>query len=217
MSDTQTEKRTGAGQSRTDSASAVEEGGGRDAVDQAELSRHLAEIAEKSRRLVADFLARQSAGGGRRRRDRHGQPDGDRRRVFRDDGAADVGPVASGAGADVAVERLYAPVAEHDHPAARRRGRAGRRAGRRGSPLSRSGVERQRAVRLHQAELSADRALDPEHGQGSRGARRAHRAQGRFLYEAIRRRAGAVEFRADQPGGVARHDRKPRRESAERA
>ncbi len=33
-------------------------------MDQAELSRHLAEIAEKSRRLVADFLARQGGEGG---------------------------------------------------------------------------------------------------------------------------------------------------------
>src|SRR3954451_16648556 len=65
MSDTQTEKRTRAGQSRRGSAAAIE-GGGRDEVDQAELSRHLAEIAEKSRRLVADFLARrgsESSGG----------------------------------------------------------------------------------------------------------------------------------------------------------
>ena len=54
-------------------------------------------------------------------------------------------------------------------------------------------------------------------GQGGRRARRAHRAQGRFLYEAIRRCAGAVELRIDQSRGVARHDRKPRREPAERA
>ncbi|MGE0259777.1 MAG: class I poly(R)-hydroxyalkanoic acid synthase, partial [Alphaproteobacteria bacterium] len=65
MGDTQTEKRTGDGQNRTGPASAGGRGGG-DEVDQAELARHLAEIAEKSRRLVADFLARQSgeSGGG---------------------------------------------------------------------------------------------------------------------------------------------------------
>ena len=40
------------------------EGGGREQVDQAELSRHLAEIVEKSRRLVTDFLARQGGEGG---------------------------------------------------------------------------------------------------------------------------------------------------------
>ena len=62
MSDTQTEKRTRAGQNRSGSAAAVE-GGGRDELDQAELSRHLAEIAEKSQRLVADFLARQGSEG----------------------------------------------------------------------------------------------------------------------------------------------------------
>ena len=63
MSGTQTEKRTRAGQNRSKSASA-DEVGGREQVDQAELSRHLAEIAEKSRRLVADFLARQGGEGG---------------------------------------------------------------------------------------------------------------------------------------------------------
>jgi polyhydroxyalkanoate synthase subunit PhaC len=62
MSDTQTEKRTGAGQSRTGSAAAGENG--KDGIDQAELSRHLAEIAEKSQRLVADFLARRGSEGG---------------------------------------------------------------------------------------------------------------------------------------------------------
>src|SRR4051812_24710279 len=62
MSDTQTEKRTATGQSRTDSAAADQgkghKSGETDGPDQAELSRHLAEIAEKSQRLVADFLAR---------------------------------------------------------------------------------------------------------------------------------------------------------------
>ena len=57
MSSTQTEKRIRAGKNRSESASAVE-GGGREQVDQAELSQHLAEIAGKSRRLVTDFLAR---------------------------------------------------------------------------------------------------------------------------------------------------------------
>jgi polyhydroxyalkanoate synthase len=59
MSDTQTEKRTGAGRKPAGSAA----GGGSDEVDHAELSRDLAEIAEKSRRLVADFLARQRERG----------------------------------------------------------------------------------------------------------------------------------------------------------
>src|SRR4051794_7978519 len=73
MSDTQTEKRTGTGQSRTDPAAAGQSGGQKidgtggqhkDGLNQAELSRHLAEIAEKSQRLVADFLARRSDEGG---------------------------------------------------------------------------------------------------------------------------------------------------------
>ena len=63
MSGTQTEKRTRAGQNRSESASAGE-GGGREQVDQAELSQHLAEIAGKSRRLVTDFLARRGSEGG---------------------------------------------------------------------------------------------------------------------------------------------------------
>ncbi len=63
MSSTQTEKRIRAGKNRSESASAVE-GGGREQVDQAELSQHLAEIAGKSRRLVTDFLARRGSEGG---------------------------------------------------------------------------------------------------------------------------------------------------------
>ena len=74
-------------------------------------------------------------------------------------------------------------------------------------PLPRPGVERQRALRLHQAELSADRALDARRRAEGRGARRRDRAQGRFLYAAIRRRDRAVEFRADQSRGAARDDR----------
>src|SRR4051794_29828271 len=54
MSETQTEQRVKTGQSRTGSASPGQ-GDGKDEMDQAELSRHLAEIAEKSQRLVADF------------------------------------------------------------------------------------------------------------------------------------------------------------------
>jgi polyhydroxyalkanoate synthase len=65
MSETLTEKRTGSAQSRAGSAAAGD-GSGKDGLDQAELSRHLGEIAEKSRRLVADFLTRQGSesGGG---------------------------------------------------------------------------------------------------------------------------------------------------------
>ena len=45
--------------------------------DAVELSREMAEIAEKSQRLVADFLQRQGGEAGHR----HVEPDGDRRRL----------------------------------------------------------------------------------------------------------------------------------------
>jgi polyhydroxyalkanoate synthase len=66
MSETETDKRTASGQSRT-SSDGADQSEETDGLDQAELARHLAEIAEKSGRLVADFLARRGAesdGGG---------------------------------------------------------------------------------------------------------------------------------------------------------
>jgi polyhydroxyalkanoate synthase subunit PhaC len=62
MSESGAAERTG----RRAGSAASGEGGGKEGPDQAELARHLAEIAEKSQRLVADFLARQSGkdGGG---------------------------------------------------------------------------------------------------------------------------------------------------------
>src|SRR4051794_7414659 len=57
MSETQTEQRTETVQSRTGPASPGQRDGN-DEMDHAGLSRHLAEIAEKSQRLVADFLSR---------------------------------------------------------------------------------------------------------------------------------------------------------------
>jgi polyhydroxyalkanoate synthase len=56
---------TGAGNSgKRPDAAAAGDGAAKDGSDMAELSRHLAEIAERSQRLVADFLARQNAGAG---------------------------------------------------------------------------------------------------------------------------------------------------------
>ena len=100
-------------------------------VDAAEFAREMAEIAEKSQRLVADFLNRQTA-----KRASAWRPDGDRRRVFRDDRADDGRPGAADRGADVAVERLYDAVAAHRAALSRRRGRAGDRAGARATAAS---------------------------------------------------------------------------------
>ena len=44
------------------------------------------------------------------------------------------------------------------------------------------------------------------------GPRRRDEAEGQLLHAAVHRRAGAVEFRADQPGGVPRDDRHRRPE-----
>ncbi len=178
--------------------------------DADELARQIAEIAG-TQPAAGRRIPQAPVGGGR---DRHGEPARHRRGVLRDDGADDGGPLAAGAGAAVAVERLHDLVAAHRAALSRRRGRADDRAGAGRPPLSRRRLGRQHAVRLHQAELPVDRALAAEHGARGRGHRRAHRAQGRFLHAAIRRCAGALELSDDQPRGVARDDREPRREPA---
>ena len=63
MSETQSRPRSGAG---GNSAASAQAGGGGpdDAIDAAALSRHLADIAERSQRLVAEFLARSRGEGG---------------------------------------------------------------------------------------------------------------------------------------------------------
>ena len=63
MSKTQSGARTGTGDAATGCAGAGAAAPD-DAVDAAELSRHLGEIAEKSQRLVADFLGRQAGPDG---------------------------------------------------------------------------------------------------------------------------------------------------------
>ena len=67
-------------------------------------------------------------------------------------------------------------------------------------------------VRLHQAELPHRRGLAARRRRQRRGPRRRDEAQGQLLHAAVHRRARAVEFRADQSGGVPRDDRHRRPE-----
>jgi polyhydroxyalkanoate synthase subunit PhaC len=64
MSDTKGTARPGSGASRGSASEGGEAPGAKPPPDPVELSRQMAEIAEKSQRLVADFLSRQNGEGG---------------------------------------------------------------------------------------------------------------------------------------------------------
>ena len=76
-------------------------------------------------------------------------------------------------------------------------------------PLQGRGLEREHALRLHQAELSADRALAADRRSSEVEGSTTRPREGRFLYAPVRRRDGAVEFRADQSRGAARDASRP--------
>ena len=63
---------------------------------------------------------------------------------------------------------------------------------------------RERHLRLHQAVLPADLALDPVDGRRRRGSGRQNCEKGRFLYPPVRRRPVAHQLRPHQPRGSAR-------------
>ena len=170
-------------------------------------SRRAVEANRRNRREKPATRRRVPDAAGSRGRGRNGQLAGDRNRVSGDDGPHDVGPLSARPGAAVAVERLSDVVAAHGPAVSRRRRRADDRTVRRRPAVPRRGVDRQHALRLHQAELSFDGAVDAEHGSRRRGNRRAHRPQGRFLYAPVRRRARAVEFPDDQSRSLAGDDR----------
>ena len=81
------------------------------------------------------------------------------------------------------------------------------RAGQERQALPARGLGSAFSVRLHQAVLSDHRPLAAQRGGQCRGTRRAHAQEGRFLHPAIHRRAGAVELRTDQSRGIPRNDR----------
>ena len=93
-------------------------------------------------------------------------------------------------------------------------GAAGRRARPARQTLRRPRMVVEPVLRLPQAGLSAHHAMGRPAGQGRRGPRPAHPAEGRILRAADRQRDLAVEFRADQSGSAARdavvERRKPR-------
>ena len=175
----------------------------------------LGEIAERSRKLVEDFVARQ-------RRPATARDDGL-------DGHSPLGgtfiemltrvmsqPQRAGAGAVRAVAGLCAALAEHDPAHARRRGRAGDRARPRRPAVQGRGLERQRAVRLHQAVLPAELEILPAGRRPEGRAERQDPAEARVLHPPVRRDDGALELRRDQSRGAAADPRDPRREPAAR-
>ncbi|GBD42343.1 hypothetical protein HRbin39_01733 [bacterium HR39] len=115
-----------------------------------------------------------------------------------------------------ALAGLSAPVAEHHHADVRPRGGAGGGAGAGRPAVPGSGLGRERPVRFRQAELPAHFALHPRRGARARGPRREDPPEGGVLHAPVRRRAGAEQFRLDQPRSAARHHRDPRREPAAR-
>ena len=140
----------------------------------------------------------------RRVRHRQGLPRADRE----DDGES----VPARRSADDAVVGLHEPVADVDAEAARRADGRHRRAGQGRQALQARGLGGARAVRLHQAVVSDRRALAAEGGRRRRRAHARSAEEGRVLHPPVHRRAGAVEFRADQSGSLPRDDRHRRQE-----
>ena len=75
--------------------------------------------------------------------------------------------------------------------------------------------KRERGLRLHQAVLPAVGALRAGRGEAGRRAGHEDRAEGRFLFAPVHRRDEPVELPADQPRGAAQDRRDRRREPAE--
>ena len=78
-------------------------------------------------------------------------------------------------------------------------------------------LERERGLRLHQAVLPAVRALRAGRGDARRRARPEDGAEGRFLLAPVRRRDEPEQLPAHQPRGAAQDRRDRRREPAARA
>ena len=119
--------------------------------DPAQLGRSMADIAERSQRIVGDWLKRRAVGV------RPGPgPAEHRRRLHGDDRQADGQPGPADAGAARLLAGLHDALAEHRAAHDGRRGRARSSSrGPEGPPLQGRGLEGERGLRLHQADLSA--------------------------------------------------------------
>ena len=182
--------------------------------DLAELSKQMTDVAEKSRHLVAEFLKRQSA----------------------EDGVGMANPLSIGAAFFEMTARMMSDPSRlvqaqlslwNDYMTLWQR-TAQRFLGGSAEPmieptagrpaLPRHGVDRQHAVRLHQAELPADGALAARHGASDvegideRTARKVDFYTRQFV-DAI----APSNFLMTNPEVLAGDDRKPRREPAQRA
>ena len=158
--------------------------------------------------MIGDFAARQAESGhsldGRRAGHRQGVHGGRRQ----DAGES----VPARRDADEPVVELHEPLAGVDDEAAGRSRRTRRDAGQGRQAVQARGLGAAFPVRLHQAELPDRRGLAARRRRQRRGPRRRDEAQGQLLHAAVHRRARAVEFRADQSGGVPRDDRHRRAE-----
>ena len=183
--------------------------------DPMQFAESLARVAEKSQRLVAEFLTRGPAPANLGMGDAASV--GNAFNAFTTQLMADPLTLAQ---AQIglwneqallwqrAAQRLLG-VAGGDE----RRGNGSARA-RQALPQPR--LERERDLRLHQAELFRDGRFDPLHGQADRGARRQDGAQGRVLHAPIRRCDRAFELPGEQPGGDRGDLALGRREPAQR-
>ena len=177
-------------------------------------ARRVARLRRREERQAdGRFRARQREGrqldAGRRARHRQGVHGAHRE----DDGES----LPARRSADEAVVGLHEPVAVVDAADAGRARRARRRAGEGRQALQARGLGGALPVRLRQAVLPHRRALAARGRRQRRGPRRRHAEEGRLLHAPVHRRAGAVEFRADQPGSVPRDDRDRRPEPREGA
>ena len=194
-------------------AGAPPSGGG----DAAELSRRVAEIAERSQRLVADFLARQANQGGTAKEGVGMADPGSIGQAFFELTQRMMADPQKLIQAQVALWNDYLNLWQRT---------AERMMGKPAEPMIAAAPDDRRfrdeawssntLFDFIKQSYLLDRALYPGRGQGDRRARRPHRAQGRFLYAPVRRCDGALELRDDQPGGAARHGRQPRREPGQR-
>src|SRR5579864_2099057 len=101
----------------------------------------------------------------------HGRSAQYRQCVPRNDTAPDERSGPARARTALAMARLYAPVVEHGSALSRRRDDADRRAPTGRPPLQGRGLAGEHALRLHQAELLAHRALVAIDGAADRRAR----------------------------------------------
>ncbi len=189
--------------SATDTAGLSKQG-----YDPVALADSLASAADKSAKLLGDYLARQHDVGpvARRRRIRLDQG------VHGNGGEDAVQSLSSGRDADEPVVGLFGAVAVVDAQVDGPVVGTGRRAGERRPALSPRRLGGAFPVRLRQAVLPDRCALAAQRRRKRRGTRRAHAEKSRFLHSSVHRRAGAVELRADQSGSISRNHRQRRPE-----